>query len=402
MKPVSTFLAAGIGALVLALGTAHAEFSPLSGSMRGPTQLEGFGMPVAQMGARERGMGEGGLAAVSAKGLFLPNISRSAFAEKTAFIATLEADADLLRDDNSSSRIGSGSFSNLATLFKTKRFGTFGAYYPQNFERNFEVFQPANGAYPERRDLFEGGMFLLGVSYAYSPLPWLALGVSENYVLGRDRYIKSADFSGNAPPEGVPVEDTLETTHAGSYPSVSATVRTHRLDFALSYTHSADLSSGRERHTGTFLSDSLSDGAPQSLPKIYAIGASWKPDRRQTAALDLTYEDWKGGGAINPAWQASLGYEVRGSDNPFDNLFERTTWRAGSGYKVLYLEDVPEYYATLGAGMPLGPRGHMLELSLKYGHRRYDGITFFTEDYVKLSASIVGVSVWGQPARKRR
>ena len=394
MKTLSTLLLATV---VLTAGAARAEFSPLS------SDADGFGMPVAQMGARERGMGEGGLAAVAAKGFFPNNASRSAFYEKTAFIATLEGDADLLRDDGHSSRIGSGAFPTLATLVKTKRFGTFGAYYQQRNQRRFEAYQPQNGVFPEQRYLAQGGLFMLGVSYAYSPLNWLAFGISENYVIGRDRYIQSADFTGIAPPEAEPLEgDTLEITQEGSYPTVSATLRTHLFDFALSYTHSADLETHRERHTSTVLSDSLADGAAQSLPRIYAVGAAWKPDRRQTAALDLSYEDWEGGGAINPAWQASLGYEFRGSESPFDNLFERTAWRAGAGYKVLYLNEVPEVYATLGAGMPLGPRGHVLDFSVKYGHRSYDGITFFSEDYVKLSASIVGVSVWGQPARKRR
>jgi hypothetical protein len=39
---------------------------------------------------------------------------------------------------------------------------------------------------------------------------------------------------------------------------------------------------------------------------------------------------------------------------------------------------------------------------LKYGHRSFSGDTFFAEDYVKISASVVGVAIWGQPARKRR
>jgi long-chain fatty acid transport protein len=387
----------GVFGVLTLTGVAHAEFSPLS------SNSEGFGLPVAPMGARERGMGEGGLAAVSNKGFFLPNISRSAFYDKTAFIATLEGDGDLLQDDTRSSRIGSGSFPTLATLFKTRSVGTFGAYYQETSQRNFEVLQPASGIYPEKHYVAEGGMFILGASWAYAPLSWLALGASENYVLGRDRYIQSANFPGIAPPEANPLEgDTLEITHEGSYPSVSATVRTRLFDFALSYTHSADLDSHRDRQTSAVLSDTLPDGVTQSLPRIYAVGTAWKPDRRQTAALDFSYEDWKGEGAINPAWQTSVGYELRGSDNPFDNLFERTTWRAGAGYKTLYLQDVPEIYATLGAGMPLGPRGHTLDFSVKYGHRSYDGINSFTEDYVKLSASIVGVSVWGQPARKRR
>src|SRR5690606_35436893 len=93
--------AAGITAVIvcMAVGVVRAEFSPLS------VHPEGFGMPVAQMGARERAMGEGGLAAVSRGGFFLPNVSRSAFHDKTVFVASLENDVDWLRDDASSSRM---------------------------------------------------------------------------------------------------------------------------------------------------------------------------------------------------------------------------------------------------------------------------------------------------------
>jgi len=396
MKRVSSLLASAGAALIFTASPALAEFSPLS------VRSEGFGMPEAQSGARERGMGEGGLAAVSGKGFFLPNISRSAYFEKTEFLATLDGDVDLLKDDNHSSRVASSGFSNLAMIFKTRSIGTLGAYYQQTTQRHFEAFQPLNGIYPEQRYSAEGGLSILGVSYAYAPVNWLALGVSENYVLGRDRYIRSADYTGIAPPEAINLEgDTLEVSHQGSYPSVSATVRTHAFDFALSYTHSADLDSKASRYTSQVLSDSVSDDFSGSLPRVYALGAAWKPDRRQTVGADFSYEDWEKKGPVNPAWQADLGYELRGSDNPFDNLWERTVWRAGAGYKVLYLDETPEVYATVGAGMPLGPRGHVLDFSLKYGHRSHDGIVF-TEDYVKLSASIVGVSVWGQPARKRR
>jgi hypothetical protein len=379
-----------------ALGVAHAEFSPLS------SHVEGFGMPTAPMGARERAMGEGGLAAVNSKGFLLTNVSRTAFYEKTAFIATLEGDGTFLKDDESSSRIASGGFPTLATLFKTKRFGTFGAFYQQAYHRNFEVYNPATPTTPEQRYLAEGGLYVLGVSWAYAPVSWLALGVSQNYVIGRDRFIYSADFSGSAPPEAEDLQgDTLEVIREGSYPALSATVRTRLFDFALGYTHSADLDTRRERHTSPLLSNPINDGTVTALPRIYALGAAWKASTRQTAALDFSYEDWKGEGAINPAWQASAGYELRGTDSPFDNLWERTALRAGAGYKVLYLAEVPELFATVGAGIPLGPRGHVLDFSMKYGHRSHDGITF-SEDYVKLSASIVGVSVWGQPARKRR
>ena len=381
----------------LAAATVRAEFSPLS------VHPEGFGMPVAQMGARERALGEGGLAAVSRSGFYLPNVSRSAFHDKTVFVASLENDVDWLRDDASSSRMTTGAFPNLATLIKTKAFGTFGAYYQQSHLRNFAVSIPASGSTPEASYVAEGGLYLLGISWAYAPFDWLALGVSQNLALGRDRYIREVDFGTAGPDESENLADTtLETGSQGAYPSVSATLRLpKKLDLALSYTHSARLDVNRSRSTNNVVSDPVADTTAR-LPQVFAVGAAWRPDQRQTAVIDLFYENWKNAGPVNPAWQVSAGYEYRESESPFDGLMSRTAWRIGAGYKTLYLRELPEVFATAGFGMPLGLRGHQLDVSVKYGHRSFDGNTFFAEDYVKVTASVVGVSVWGQPVRRRR
>jgi hypothetical protein len=384
-------------ALAALVSTAHAEFSPLS------IHPEGQGMPVAPMGSRERAMGEGGLAAVSPRGFYLPNVSRSAFHDKTVFIATLEHDVDWLRDDNSSTRQATGAFPTLGTLIKSKSFGTFGAYYQQTYLRNFEASVAQSGNQPEASYIVEGGMYVFGVSWGYSPLSWLALGVSQNLALGKSRTLRPADFSGVGPLEIEDLSDTtLESSSQGSYQSVSVTVRLPKnIDLAASYTHSTELEVKRSQSTETLGSDPLPDTTSE-LPKIVGLGASWKPDRRQTVVLDGFYEAWSGAGYLNPAWQLSAGYEFRASESPFESLLERTAWRAGAGYKVHALREVPELFATAGFGMPLGPRGHQLDFAVKYGHRSFDGNTFFAEDYVKLSASVVGVSVWGQPVRKRR
>ena len=395
-RAVRAFGALGAAALLAALPV-HAEFSPLS------THPEGFGMPVAPMGARERAMGEGGMAAVNPRGFFLPNISRAAWHDRTVFLASLEGDVDWLRDRNSSTRQSSGGFPTLATLFHTKIAGTFGVHYQQTYLRNFEVRAPATPGEPQAAYVTEGGVYGLGASWAYAPVSWLALGLTHNIVLGRDRTIRPVTFDGVAPLEAEPLADTtLETSSTGRSTTVSTTIRLPAsVDLAFSYTHPATLDVSRRRATGGQGSDPVAD-TTSSLPRAFAVGAGWKQGRRQTVVADFFYEAWDDDGLRNPAWQASAGYEFRASESPFDGLLERTAWRAGGGYKVLYLREVPELFATAGFGMPLGPRGHQLDVAVKYGHRRLDGNTFFQEDYLKVTASVTGVSVWGQPVRKRR
>ncbi len=385
-----------LSALAILAGTAFAEFSPLS------VHPEGYGMPIATMGSRERALGEAGAASATAGGFHAANPARSAFHEKTVFTASLENDVDWLSDGNSTARMTTGAFPNLATLVKTRGFGTFGAYYQQTHLRNFEVRLPASGDAPASGYLAEGGLYALGLSWGYAVRPWVAVGVSQNLVLGRDRFIRDVDFS-TAAPETEALSDTaIETSSTGHYPSLSLMFRLPRnFDLALAYSHSTRLEVDRSRGTSFQGSDPISDTI-SDLPKTVTIAAAWRPDRRQTAVFDLRYEHWTGEDPLNPAWQVGAGYEYRDSESPFDGLLKRTAWRAGAGYKVHYLREVPEIYATAGFGLPLGPRGHQLDFAAKYGHRRWESGTLFTEDYVKLSATVVGVSVWGQPARRRR
>ena len=290
----------------------------------------------------------------------------------------------------------------VATVIKTSKSSALGLYYQQTYQRQFGVSRDTANV----RQGFEseGGLYLLGVSFAYSPMPLFSLGVSGNVVLGHDRFIQPAVF--NLSPNDTLLnaenfEDTLEMNHWGAYPTFSGTLHTKRYNAALSFTPKVSLTTTRTERSTRLLTDSLPD-TTRALPLTVAAGVGWRISGRQTAALDVYYEDWSGGGGVlNPAYKAGAGYEFRGVDNPFEEYHKRLTYRAGVGYNLLYLQKVPEWYGTLGLGLPLGPRGHVLDVSLKYGHRSHDGNIFFAEDYVKISASVVGVGIWGQPARKR-
>jgi hypothetical protein len=383
-------------ALCLAAGLAHAEFSPLS------SEKDGQGMPIAPMEARERGMGEAGMAALSSKGFFLPNISRSAYFDRTSFTATLESDMDWLRDNSFSSHNLTTAVPTLGTFIKTSRAGTFGLYYQQTYLRNFGVARDTENV--EQGYDAEGGLYQLGLSWAYSPIPLFALGVAGNFVLGYDRFIENALYTNSdSTLNAENLQDTLEMTRWGFSPTFSATLHQRRFDVAISFTPEVHFNTRRQNRITGLTVDSIPDTS-RALPMALAAGVGWRISSRQTAIADVYFEDWKGGtgGILNPSFKIAVGYEFRGLDNPFEEYHKRLTYRGGLGYDLLYMRKIPEIYGTLGLGFPLGPRGHVLDVSLKYGHRSFSGNTFFAEDYVKISASVVGVAIWGQPARKRR
>lgn len=386
----------GLFAFCFLTGMARAEFSPLSANSQGQ------GMPISPMESRERGMGEVGMASLATKGFFFPNMSRSAYYDRTSFSATLETDMDWLRDHSSSSHNLTTAMPTVATFIKTSKASALGLYYQQTYQRKFGV--SLDTGIVKQGFEADGGLSLLGVSFAYSPMPLFSLGISENVVMGHDRFIQPASFNNSLNDtllNAENFEDTLEMNHWGIFPTFSGTVHTKRLDAALSFTPKTDLTTSLQRRSTRLLTDSIPD-TTRTLPMTLAAGVGWRISKRQSAAVDLYYEDWNGnGGVLNNSVKAGAGYEFRGLDNPFEDYYKRLTYRAGLGYNLLYLQKVPELYSTVGLGLPLGPRGHVLDVALKYGHRSHDGNTFFAEDYVKISASVVGVSIWGQPARKR-
>ncbi len=393
---------AGLLAGLFTAGSAWAEFSPLS------TLTEGQGLPLAPMGTRERGMGEAGMAALSSDGFFLPNISRSAYYTRTSFTTTLESDLDFLRDNSSATHVATLAIPTVATFIKTAKAGTFGAYYQQIYQRRFNVLRDTASIQEQYET--EGGLYLLGLSWAYSPIPLFALGVSYNVLLGHDRFINSASYANVYTTDSVLInseglQDTSEMSYLGYYPTFSGTVHTRDIDFALSYTPAVHLNVKQQRTITGILADSIPD-TTRALPMSLAGGVAWNISGRQTLALDAYYQDWKASSAgdnfLNPAYKVAMGYEFRGAENPFLDYKKRITYRGGFGYDVLYLQKTPEFYGTLGLGLPLGLRGHVLDLSVKYGHRSSDDGSYFAEDYVKISATLIGVGTWGQPARKHR
>ncbi len=386
--------------LALLTGTVRAEYSPLS------IDRDGVGLPVEEMGARERGMGDAGMAALSTQGYFLPNVSRAAFYTRTSFVATMESDLDWLQDDATSNRLTTLSVPTIATFIQAGNLGVLGLHYQEAYQRNFTVTTPSTSLDSVTKSYSaQGGVFLLGVSWAYSPIPLLAFGFTENLVLTRDRFIDAASFLTPAPPL-VPENlagDTTELRGTGSFPTFSTTLHTRWLDAAVSYSLGTTLHQSGSRTVTDMLADSLTGTTDRAWPFMFATGLAWRPSDNQTLAVDFYTEDWSGDSLskLNQSYKVCLGYEHRGNPNPFEDYYKRMDYRAGFGQDRLYLENVPEFYGTMGVGLPLGPRGNLLDLSLKYAHRYYDGSTPFTEDYVQVTASVVGVGIWGRPARRR-
>lgn len=389
--------------LLGAAARALAESSPLS------IHAEGYGVEQNAFGARERAMGEAGMASITKQGISIANPSKTAFHEKTSFTATADGDVDYLRDGETSNRTATFLIPNIGLNFSLRKFGHLAFFYRQRFHRNFS-FTPLEPLQEDAVQTFttEGGLYEAAVTYALAPIPSLAIGLGYHYYLGRERLIERGDFD-NDPSSGdlyngVNLEgDTLSTRSQGGQPSLSVTFRRPKFSLALATSMGITLSQNGSRSITNLVSNQKWEGS-KDLPWSLSAGGAYKLATNQTFVADFAWQGWEdeGSGILNPSYKTGFGYEYQGRGGIYEPFHRKVAYRGGLGYERMYLEETDLYFLTTGTGLPLGRRGSWLDFAIKYGHRGSVKNNLWSEDYVKLSISLTGVGNWGQPVRKRR
>lgn len=390
-------------AMLAAAPSLWAESSPLS------IHPEGFGISLSPHGTREKAMGEAGLASITKQGLSIANPSRSAFHDKTSFTAVADGDVSYLQDDQTSNRSSTFLIPAIALNFSLRKFGHLSFYYRQRFHRDFS-FTPLS---PQREDAVqtfsaEGGLYEASLAYAIAPIPSLALGIGYHFFMGRERMIESAIFttdpsSGDLYNGEDLTGDTLSTRSQGGLPSLSATFRRPNFSLGLVASLGTTLEQEGERSITRLISNQKWE-SEKDLPMTLAAGVAVKASTNQTIVGDFAWESWEddASGIVNPAFRAGAGYEYQGRGGVYEPYHRKVAWRGGLGFERMYLEETDLYFLTLGSGLPLGRRGALVDLAIKYGHRSSGKNNLWSEDFVKLSISLTGVGNWGQPVRKRK
>jgi hypothetical protein len=394
-----TLIVLGLGALT----SIQAETSPLS------SLGEGYGLEVSSYTARERAMGEAGMASVNKSGPSLSNPSRTAWNEKTSFSATFESDVDYLQDNSTSNRTSTFLLPEIAMNFQTRIPLNIGVFYRQRFHRNFS-YTPLESLSPVSDEGLnvEGGLYEVGTTIAYAPIPILSLALGYNYMLGRERNIKTIEFTENAGNVDLfngknLTGDTISIRGNGGYPSASMTFRQKNYSFAASASMAATLERTLSRAITGMGSDQNSKDE-RDIPWSFMVGGAYKMRPNQTLVADFSWQSWEESQAhqLNPAYHLGAGYEYQGAAGPYERYYRKVAYRGGAGYDRVYLDKADLFYVTAGAGLPLGKRGNLLDFAMKYGHRESLENSLWSEDFVKLSVTLTGVGVWGQPVRKRR
>ncbi len=388
--------------LALTLATAAwADFSPLD------INTHGIGTVTLPLGARERAMGNSGLASTPQPGVSQGNPSRIAFQDKHSFSGTVETSLDYLHDDYTGNRRTDAFLPGLTLAFPTRKYGALAAWYWQTSHRNFSFSDESSNLNADETQRAEGGLFELGASYSYAILPQLAVGLDIRKILGQERFIGLGNFNEDSQDpvyvNSRGVSDTVRRSLDGLRGGFSATLRQKKWNLALAIQSGTTLDVTTSRHITGILTDARSS-SELYLPWQGLLAAALKPKLGHTVTLDANYAAWgeDQGEGVNPGFGVGAGYEYQGMASGYDAYWKKCAVRVGGGYESLYLENSWQGFATVGLGFPLGARGHALDISLQSGHRELGGNSFLVEDYLKLTVTVQGVGVWGQPLRRRR
>lgn len=138
------------------------------------------------------------------------------------------------------------------------------------------------------------------------------------------------------------------------------------------------------------------------LPDTYGIGLNYLMDRRLMVEADFTYQPWKDclfdgkKGVLADRWKVSLGtqyqHAVRGG------YLKRIQYRAGvffdRDYLVVRDNNVREYGASVGFGLPVPGFKTVVSLGFGWMHRQAYPSALIKEDYFNITLGINFNEMW--------
>lgn len=144
-----------------------------------------------------------------------------------------------------------------------------------------------------------------------------------------------------------------------------------------------------------------------SMPETYGLGLAWEWDNRLMVETDFTYQPW--------SKTKYLGVEQNSTDAQLDdrykiaagmqftprlrgNYFEVVRYRVGTFYNHDYLRvlgnNVREYGASIGFGLPVPSFKTIINLGLEWRHRQANPNPLIKENYLSVTLGINFNELW--------
>lgn len=154
----------------------------------------------------------------------------------------------------------------------------------------------------------------------------------------------------------------------------------------------------------TIGSGSLKDG--YSLPPSYGGGISYKWRDRLMVEADFLYQPWKDAkyasienfesSNFSDRWKVSVGAQY--TPYPRGSYAKRMQYRAGAYYNHDYImvrgNNVREYGASIGVGLPVPGFKSVVNVAFQYRHREASPLSLVKENYLAITLGVNFNEMW--------
>ncbi|MDE6368182.1 MAG: hypothetical protein K2K94_02990 [Muribaculaceae bacterium] len=159
-------------------------------------------------------------------------------------------------------------------------------------------------------------------------------------------------------------------------------------------------------------SDKMKLAGNFSMAETWGAGIGWEWDKRLYTEVDFTYQPWSktkyqgvmqdGADAqLNDRYKVAVGAQftpkLRG------NYFESIQYRVGGFYNRDYLRvmgnDVKEYGATVGFGLPVPALKTIINVGLEWKHRQANPNPLIKENYLSVTFGFNINELWFRPSK---
>ena len=396
--------------------------------------LDALGTQGDGASASVKGMGNSGNALVENEYSLL-NPAAMAFNQKTVFSATFGMSDGNFTYDGKKGKQSQFSLPIIAFDFPMGVWGNLGFSYFQAFNKQFE--------YEQGKDYYlrDGGQAEFVPSYSYAFTKNIALGFNYHFVGGREKIEKSYSLT-DVQNDGSHVDSQLDSTVIDENTSIKnssdgywgASIAFENERFALYVYNQVDYDVDKDYSLSRQIDDDNINtqssrvvgidsvyipGASltQTIPALYGAGLAYKLTLRHVFTLDYTFQDWGSEKYYIKSFNSSLdnvnlietqtashigfGYEYGGNSKQYGAYYRRMSYRAGAFIDQLYLKDLSQWGFALGTGMPLGRRGHTLDLTFEAKYLE-DTSQKLNESQYSIWVTFIGLGNWGESSRRYR
>lgn len=143
-----------------------------------------------------------------------------------------------------------------------------------------------------------------------------------------------------------------------------------------------------------------------SLPATYGAGLNYQWSDRLMVEADVLYQPWKDAkyakiegfesNEFDNRWKVALGAQY--TPHPRGSYVKRMQYRAGAFYNHDYImvrgNNVREYGASLGVGLPVPGFKSVVNLAFEYRHREASPLSLVKENYFNIKLGVNFNQLW--------